>query len=239
MSLSHGETVKVISVAFKPAGDRKDEGSRIWIGNNIGEIHEIDVTTQAQIATSTSHNRREVIRILRRKKDLWTLDDEGKLFVWPADESGSPNLRFSHQTHHVPKGHTFSMVVQDDLWYANGRELRIYRPGDDARFTVLQNPLVQPNTGEVTSGAWTKRQGGRAYLGHSDGKVTIYSIKDYSFLGSIKISDYKIIALAFVGDWLWAAYKTGKIYVYDTSVTPWKVKKDWRAHDGYGNGASS
>ena len=38
--------------------------------------------------------------------------------------------------------------------------------------------------------------------------------------------------MSIVGDFLWAAYKTGKIYVYDTSASPWKVKKDWRAHDG-------
>jgi endonuclease/exonuclease/phosphatase family metal-dependent hydrolase len=33
-----------------------------------------------------------------------------------------------------------------------------------------------------------------------------------------------------VGDYLWAAYKTGMIYVYDVSTNPWTVKKDWQAH---------
>ncbi len=232
MEYNHGETVKVISVAFRHEQDFKSEGSRIWIGNNIGELHEIDVATHTLVASSSVHNRREVVRILRHQKDLWTLDDEGKLFVWQALESGSPSLKYSHQAHRVPKGHTFSMVVRDKLWLALGREIRVYRPGSESKFPVLDAPLHQPGVGDVTSGTYTSQAGGRAYFGHTDGKVTVYSTKDFSCLGNIKVSDYKINSLAFVGDWLWAGYKTGKIYVYDTSSKPWKVKKDWRAHDG-------
>jgi hypothetical protein len=231
MSLNHGETVKVTSVAFRPAAEFKDEGSRIWIGNNIGEIHEIDVMTHTVVASNTSHNRREIVRILRCRKDLWTLDDEGKLFIWPAHESGMPSLKYSHLSHRVQKGHTFSMVVRDKLWLATGKEIRIYKPGNEATFAALMGPQSQSGTGDITSGTYSAQQGGRVYFGHTDGKVTIYSTKDYTCLGIIKASDYKINALAFVGDWLWAAYKTGKIYVYDTSSTPWKVKKDWRAHE--------
>lgn len=231
-SLSHGETVKMISVAFKPGQKLEDEGARLWIGSNIGELHEIDVATQAIVATSAVHNRREVIRILRHRKDLWTLDDEGKLFVWCAEELRMPSLKYSHHAHRVPKGHTFSMTVQDKLWYATGKEIRVFRPGDAASFSVLQKALSQPGTGEITSGAYTCRHGGRVYLGHVDGKVSVYDAQDHSCVGVIKASDYKINAIAFVGENLWTAYKTGKIYVYDTSCTPWKVKKDWRAHDG-------
>jgi WD40 repeat protein len=232
MEFSHGETIKTISVAFKPGQELRSEGSRIWVGNNIGELYEIDVATQSLVASSASHNRREIIRILRHKKDLWTLDDEGKLFVWPADESGAPNMKYSHQAHRVPRGHTFSMVIRDKLWLALGKEIRIYKPGSESSFTVLESPLVQSGTGDVTSGSYTSQHGGRAYFGHNDGKVTIYSTKDYACLGNVKVSDYKINSLAFVGYYLWAAYRTGKIYVYDTSTNPWIIKKDWRAHDG-------
>jgi hypothetical protein len=231
MGLNHGETVKVLSVAFKPAQERESEGSRIWIGNSSGELLEIDIATQSTVASSTAHNRREVVRIIRCKRDMWTLDDEGKLFVWRADESGLPSLKYSHISDRVQKGHTFSMAAQDKLWLASGKEVRVYRPGREPS-AVFTKPLVQPSTGEITSGTYTNRNGGQVYFGHTDGKVTIYSAKDYTCLGTVKASDYKINGLAFVGDWLWAAYKTGKIYVYDTSSTPWKVKKDWKAHDG-------
>ena len=233
MNLSHGETVKVLSVAFKPAQELKNEGEKLWIGNNIGELHELDIATQSVVAASASHNRREIIRILRHQRDLWTLDDEGNLFVWRSDESGTPNLKYSHQAHRLQKAHhNFSIVIQDNLWFASGKELRIYRPGSESSFTILQKPLQQAGAGDITSGTYTTRNGGKAFFGHTDGKVTIYSTKDYLCLANVKASDYKINGLAFVGDWLWTAYKTGKIYVYDTSTRPWKIKKDWRAHDG-------
>jgi len=232
MNINHGETVKVVAVAFKPAVNLAGEGARLWLGTNIGEIHEIDIDTQTTIATNTSHNRREIVRILRCRKNLWTLDDDGKLFVWPADESGVPNLKYSHITHKVQRGHTFSMVVHDKLWLATGKEIRVYQPGNEGSFAALTKPLAQTGTGDVTSGTYSDEQGGRVYFGHIDGKVTIYSTRDYTCLANIKASDYKINGLAFVGEKLWAAYKTGKIYVYDTTTSPWKVQKDWRAHDG-------
>jgi WD40 repeat protein len=42
---------------------------------------------------------------------------------------------------------------------------------------------------------------------------------------------YKINSLIGVGDYLWAAYNTGMVHVYDTRYSPWITKKDWRAHD--------
>lgn len=232
MSLSHGETVKVLSVIFKPMMRLEDEGLFIWIGNNIGELHEVDIKTQGVMATNASHNRREILKLHRHKKNIWSIDEEGKLFVWPADESGSPNLKYSHGSHRVPRGHSFSMVIYDQLWFAAGKEIRVFAPGRDASFQVLDKPLTQPHTGDVTSGAWTSKQGGRAYFGHTDGKVTIYSLNGFSCIGNVKASDYMVKSMTVVGDWLWAAFKTGKIFVYDTSFTPWKVKKDWTAHGG-------
>lgn len=230
--VNHGETVKATAVAFKPATDLQNEGTRIWIGTNAGDLQEMDVMTHSVVAQSTSHNRREIVQILRYQHELWTLDDEGKLFVWPADDSGVPNLRYSHISHRVQRGHTFSLVALDNLWLATGKEVRVYRPGNEASFTALTKPLTQAGSGDVTSGAFSEDRGGRVYFGHTDGKVNIYSATDYTCIGSVKASDYKINGLSIIGDDLWVGYKTGKIYVYDTRVTPWKVRKDWRAHDG-------
>ncbi|KAL2821803.1 Endonuclease/exonuclease/phosphatase [Aspergillus cavernicola] len=235
MSLSHGETVKSLSLSFKPGVALEDEGQRIWIGTTSGELHEIDIAT-GSIATSRSYpSRREVIQILRHKKEMWTIDDEGRLLVWPPDETGVPNLQYSYHNPYdrVAKGHTFSMVVGSTLWLATGKEVHVYQPNarDDASFKILKRPLGSHHTGEVTSGAYTTRDGGRVYLGHADGKVTVYSANDYACLGVVNVSVYKINCLGIVGDNLWAAYKTGMIYVYDTHTNPWTVLKDWRAHD--------
>ncbi|KAF7593481.1 hypothetical protein BBP40_011487 [Aspergillus hancockii] len=235
MTLSHGETVKCLSLAFKPGTGLEDEGQRLWIGTSAGDLHEIDITTQSIVASRSYPSRREVIKILRHKKEMWTLDDEGRLLVWPPDESGTPNLQYSYHNPYdrVARGHTFSIVIGDTLWLAVGKEVHIYRPNarDDVSFKVLKRPLGSQHSGEVTSGAYTTKDGGRVYLGHADGKVTVYAARDYTCLGVVNVSVYKINCLGIVGDHLWAAYKTGMIYVYDTSTNPWTVRKDWRAHD--------
>ena len=234
MGLSHGETMKGVSVAFKPGRTMEDEGKLVWIGTNTGELLEVDITTQSIVTSRASPSRREVIKIYRHQKELWTLDDEGRLLLWPPDESGAPNLQYSYSNPYdrVAKGHTFSMVVGDILWYATGKELRLYRPNtNDASFQVLKAPLGKNHSGDITCGTYTTKNGGRVYLGHADGKVTIYSAKDYACIGQVNVSLYKISALTMAGDYLWAAYKTGMIYVYDTTTNPWMVKKDWLAHD--------
>jgi WD40 repeat protein len=235
MSLSHGETVKSLSLAFKPGKGLEDEGERIWLGTSAGDLHEVDIPSQSIVATRAYPSRREVIQILRHKKEMWTLDDEGRLLVWLPDETGTPNLQYSYHSpsERVARGHTFSMVVDDKLWLAAGKDVHVYRPSakDDVPFKVFKRPLGLQHSGDVTSGSYTTRDGGRVYLGHADGKVTVYSSADFTCLAVVNVSVYKINCLGFVGDYLWAAYKTGMIYVYDVSTNPWTVKKDWRAHD--------
>ncbi|KGO63606.1 Endonuclease/exonuclease/phosphatase [Penicillium italicum] len=235
MSLSHGETVKSLSLAFKPGKGLEDEGERIWLGTSAGDLHEVDIPSQSIVATRAYPSRREVIQILRHKKEMWTFDDEGRLLVWLPDETGAPNLQYSYHSpsERVARGHTFSMVVDDKLWLAAGKDVHVYRPNarDDVSFKVFKRPLGLQHSGDVTSGSYTTRDGGRVYLGHADGKVTVYSSADFSCLAVVNVSVYKINCLGFVGDYLWAAYKTGMIYVYDVSTNPWTVKKDWRAHD--------
>ncbi|EEH46639.2 uncharacterized protein PADG_02737 [Paracoccidioides brasiliensis Pb18] len=234
LGLNHGETIKGLSIAFKPGNTMHDEGKLLWLGTSAGEIHEVDIQTQSIVSSRTSPSRREVIKIYRHKKELWTLDDDGKLLLWPPDESGAPNLQYSysHPYDRVVRGHTFSMVVGDQLWLVCGKEIHIYRPSaKDTSFQVLKGPLGKSDAGEITSGTTSTKDDDLVYFGHADGKVSIYSSKDYSCRATLNVSLYKINCLAMVGDYLWAGYKTGMIYVYDTSTKPWTVKKDWQAHD--------
>ncbi|KAK8004354.1 hypothetical protein PG989_004073 [Apiospora arundinis] len=231
MSFAHGEGVKATAVAFKCGLHVDKEGSRVWIGNNIGEIMEADVATSAIIGNkSTAHGRCEIIRIYRYFNQMWTLDETGTLHVWGPDSDGLPNLHNPpHQTYRLPKGHTFSMVVGDELWHATGREVRVFAPTLDNRsqVQVLVRPMIAEGAGE---GATIKTQPGRVYFGHSDGKVSIWSQKDFSCLGVLSISTWKINALAGVGSQLWAGYNTGKICAYDIEKSPWVVKKEWLGH---------
>ncbi|TAQ86758.1 hypothetical protein B7494_g4920 [Chlorociboria aeruginascens] len=233
MTLSHTEGVKIISVAFKPTSDINSEGSRLWLGSNIGELLEVDIASQSIVATkSNAHTRREVIKIYRHLGEMWTLDDGGTLHLWAPDGSGSPNLTNPYQSFRVPKGHTFSILIGHELWHATGKDIRVFVPTLDGatQFQVLQRPLNQTGAGDVTSGTIIHTQPDRVYFGHADGKISLYSRRDYSCLGIITISVYKITSLAAAGSELWAGFSTGMIYVYDTTVLPWVVRKEWRAH---------
>jgi hypothetical protein len=234
MSLAHGENIKVTAIAFRPAKDVEDEGKRIWLGSNTGEIYDVDVSSQKVVYTkSNAHPRREIIKMYRYASEMWTLDDDGKIHIWPQDESGSPSLGQVPHNFRVPKGHTSSIITGNNLWIATGKDIRVFqRTPNTYSFTqVLQRPLSQNNVGEVTSAAMISSQPDQVYFGHADGKVTIYDRNDYSCRAVISVSLYKISSLVGVGDYLWAGFNTGMIYVYDTRVSPWKVMKDWHAHD--------
>ena len=234
MSIGHGEKeIKITALAFKPGASADAEGARLWIGSDYGDLQEVDILTQSIVAPKVSaHGRREIVKIHRHQNAMWTLDDEGKLLVWHPDDSGLPSLHSIPVQHRVPKGHTYSLIVEDRLWLATGKQLRIFRPGlENDTFSVITQPLSQPGTGEITSGAVIDDQPYCVYFGHTDGKVTVYSTTDFSCLTVVNVSVYKINSLAGSGPYLWAGYNTGMIYVYDTRARPWKVRKDWLAHE--------
>jgi len=233
MNLSHGETVKATAVAFRPARDVEEEGRRLWLGTNTGEMHEIDIPTQSVVCTKNTAHKGAVVKIFRYASEMWSLDDDGKINIWLPDENGTPTLQQTPSTFRVPRGNTFSIISGSQLWMAFTKELRVYnRTGDNSTFHELTDRgLSQLNVGEVTSGAILSSQPDRIYFGHTDGKITIYAKKNFECLGVVNVSLYKISSLVGVGDYLWAGYSTGMIYVYETSTTPWKVLKDWKAHD--------
>ncbi|KAK6581780.1 hypothetical protein PZA11_005477 [Diplocarpon coronariae] len=233
VNLAHTEGMKILCIAFKPTAVVEDEGTRLWLGTNSGDLLEIDVPTSTIVATKNAHTRRDVIKICRHLNQMWTLDDGGSLIVWAPDSTGAPSLTESPiKNFRVAKGHTFSMVVGDELWQASGKEIRVYTPSEDgsSQFQVLQGTLSQPDTGDITSGS-TIGLSEEVYFGHANGKISIYSRRDYSCLGVVNISQYKISSLASSDGYLWAGFSTGAIYVYDTKPTIWNVKKDWQAHD--------
>lgn len=233
MSTSHGEGVRVTAVCFKPARNIEDEGKRLWLGTNWGEILEIDIATRKVIANnSQAHTRRGVIRIFRHASELWTLDDEGKLYVWPEDETGSPDLSIGTLNPRLPRGHTASLVIDNHLWLATGKEIRVFRPNAaaDQAQEVTDAPLMQKNIGEIASLATISSQPELIYCGHSDGKISVYSRKTFTCVEVHSVSMYKVSSLVGVGQYLWAGYSGGSIFVYDTTTQPWTIKKEWRGH---------
>ncbi|ERS95633.1 PI phosphatase group protein [Sporothrix schenckii 1099-18] len=236
MSFAHGEGIRATCAVFKPGAHVDDEGLRVWIGNITGELIEADIATQSVVASRpAAHARHEIIRIHRHCNELWTMCDGGALYVWgPTEDAGVPSLASGqHQSFRLPRGHTFSIVVGDELWHASGKELRVFLPTVDgtAQFQVLLRPLLQDGAGEITSGTVLLSEPDKVYLGHSDGKVSIYSRTDYTCLGMVSLGSYKVNTLASAGPYIWAGFNTGRLSVYDPACSPWMVKKDWSAHD--------
>ncbi|KXJ93247.1 hypothetical protein Micbo1qcDRAFT_146268 [Microdochium bolleyi] len=241
------EGVRGTAIAFKPGHlfeppadsgiKAQEEGTRIWVGSSVGEIIEFDLVTKEVVGTKTiAHGHFEVIQIHRYKDQLWTLDEGGTLNVWgPSDQDNLPRLGSTHphQTFRLSRGHTFSMVVGSELWLATGKDIRIYAPTVDGskQVQVLMRPLVAAGAGEVTSGTLLASEPNKVFLGHADGKISIYSRKDWTCLEVVGISSYKIASLAGVGNYLWAGYNSGKLCVYDITNSPWVVKKDFVAHN--------
>ncbi|KAF2170733.1 hypothetical protein M409DRAFT_18705 [Zasmidium cellare ATCC 36951] len=233
LNMEHRDQTRVTSIVFKPSPNIEDEGKRFWLGTNVGEIHEVDIPTQSLVKTKAAHTRREVIRMFRYESELWTLDDGGELLVWRPDHKGMPSLDSQSNNWRIPKGVSFSLASGKQLWTACGKEIRVFLPSaqSDTEFQVLKSPLIQSGCGDVTSGATLNGKQDLVYFGHSDGKVSVYNRSNYTCQAVVNVSVYKISSLVGVGDHLWAGYSTGMAYVYDTSTTPWTVKKDWKAHE--------
>lgn len=234
LTMSHGDNVKITALAFKPAADIENEGRRLWLGTNIGEIHEVDIPTQSIVYTkSNAHPRREIIHMYRQASEIWSLDDEGRLNVWSPGAAGMPSLDIIPKSFRTLRGTSCSIVVGGHLWLATGKEIRVFKPGANSEdgFALLQKPLVSEGAGDVTSAAIIPNKPGLVYFGHADGKVSVYQHRDFQCVGLFSVSPYKISCLTGAGDYLWAGFTAGTIFVYDTSTSPWRVMKDWRAHD--------
>ncbi|KAL8944682.1 MAG: hypothetical protein Q9211_000493 [Gyalolechia sp. 1 TL-2023] len=227
--------VRATAVAFKLASKTDEEGSRLWVGTNHGDLHEVDIAAHRVVSSRlNAHSGREVVRIHRYQNAMWTLDEDGSLYVWPPHDSGLPTLQSRPMTRKLPRGHTFSIVIRGILWLAVGKDLHIFYPStnEQEELKSAQQPSSQHIVGEITSGAVIGDQLDRVYFGHTDGKITTYSVTDYTCLSVVNASVYKINCLIGAGKYLWAGYNTGKICVYDTRTRPWKLVKEWHAHEG-------
>ncbi|KAL8835680.1 MAG: hypothetical protein Q9170_003219 [Blastenia crenularia] len=242
LSLALGEReVKATAIAFKPGPNTDEEGSCLWVGTNYGDLYEIDIRIHEVVSRRLNiHSGREIVRIHRYQNLMWTLDEDGSLYIWPPSDDGLPSLQSKPVSRKLPRGYTFSIVIEGVLWVAFGKELQIFRPLIDevGDFKPTQQPHSGKDVGEIISGAVVGQNLDKVYFSHSDGKISSYSVADHTSLDMVNASVYKINCLVGAGAYLWAGYNTGKISVYDTQSQPWKVVKEWSAHDGPVTGLS-
>jgi len=233
LSMTHGEGVKITALCFRPSRDSKTEGNYLWLGTNWGEMLEVDISLRKTVSSNNElHARREIIRIYRHAAELWSLDDEGKLVVWPVDAGGSPLLSNGALNPRLPRGHTASLVVDNHLWLVTGKEIRVFRPSavPSQAAEVTEHPLIQQSVGEIATAAVSASQSDLIYFGHTDGMISVYSRKTFTCQHIFNVSTYKVACLVGVGRFLWAGYSSGVIHVYDTTTRPWTIKKEWKEH---------
>ena len=232
--MAHPEGVKVTALVFRPSRDIQEEGQIVWLGTNYGEIMEVDIITKSVVALDErTHSRREVVKMWRKASEIWTLDSDGKLFVWPSGEHGNPQLNTGILNGRACRGVTSSVIVGNKLWLAAGKSIRVFQPNTNPgqiSFEVTQDALAGPSSGDVTSCAYLSGDPDRIYFGHSDGKISIFSKRDNKHIETSAVSLYKVSCLAGVGDYLWAGFNNGSIMVFDTKTRPWTTRKYWQAH---------
>ena len=111
--------------------------------------------------------------------------------------------------------------------------MRVFYPTLDGKapFQVLLRSLFQENAGEITSGCLLPSAPDKVFFGHTDGKVSVYSTKDYNCVELLNVSTFKINSLSGSCGNIWAGHSNGKVCVYDATQSPWVIKKEWQAHD--------
>jgi hypothetical protein len=236
---SNNDGYKVTSMEFKPLRDVNLEGLALWIGTDKGALMEFDVSNSystGPVEKRGNVHTSSVNAILRCRLSMWTLDESGKCQVWqPTDDGSEISMMSTPRTFRVLPRWNVAFVANWRLWVGTGKQVQVYSPlllNGDA-FNVTQRAIALPQgkpAGAVTCGTTLPADKDLIFVGHDDGKVSIYSQKNLVCLDVVPINIYNIVTLQGVGEYLWAGFRTGMIYVYDTSVTPWRVCKDWDAH---------
>ncbi|KAK9480084.1 Endonuclease/exonuclease/phosphatase [Lipomyces japonicus] len=230
---------RVTAAAFKSSVEVDDEGSMIWLGTKDGVLLEIDVARLKIVNKRQGVHSSSIKGIFRCGYEMWTLDEDGRLQTWGPSVSspdGLPSLSGVPKTNRVPVSCQYGIVVNDTLWIGRSRQVTVYRPSyseNQVQFAVSR-PMTatQAVVGEITCATMVPSVPDLVFIGHDDGKVSVYSRSKLTCVDVISVSIYKITSMAAVGNHLWVGFRTGMVYVYDVRQRPWVVMKDWKAHDG-------
>ncbi|CAG8554414.1 8116_t:CDS:2 [Paraglomus occultum] len=230
-SISHDQS-KVTASVFKPTRQIEDIGRYLWCGTSDGTLFVVDVSMSTVIETTSKAHDHSVNFILVHNRQLWTIDDNGRLNIWSETNQNEPTLKSTPRSLSVANKQTCALIADNDLWMGAGKSIEVYSfaGGQSGSNMVSQVMDVGFELGGVTCMTQTN-DASLVYVGHENGMMTIWNAQTKDKLSVVQASIYCITCLLGVGDYLWAGYKTGKIYIYDVkNKDSWVVLKEWQAH---------
>lgn len=210
-----------------------DSGRYLWIGFKDGSLHEIDIRNRMIVERYFHAHSGAIVAILRHGQAMWTLDETGTLQLWSTKSGASLKGKAAYTSVRTVIGVNTALVVDGLLWVGSNRSVHVFDPlnsVDTRRLTPERGLEPTRVTGMITCAVYLHHNPNFIYFGHDDGKISIYSRGNLKCLEVISISHYNLSGLLAVGDYLWASFKTGKVFVYDVHTRPWRVMKEWQAH---------
>lgn len=123
---------------------------------------------------------------------------------------------------------------------ASGPRIKILNPYSlSVPFNATSRPLglgehARPGIGAVTCGTLLQVDPDKVYLGHDSGHISIWDRRKLCCVAAQRLSTLGFTALCAVGDFLWAANRSGRITIYRPAAAQeqghWQVIKSWQAH---------
>lgn len=229
---SHSDT-KITAIEFKPEKDATMRGRILWLGTKEGHIWEVDLYSSGIRQKRVNVHMYPIIAIQAVGDTLWTISEDGKICIWDAFINDTPKV--FRMTPHFKA----CCVTGDHVWLGKNRQVSAYHPSlshTDA-FNITARPIQCPplpmgkSGGDFTCAARVQKYPDWVFFGHEDGTITVFSRSKGAAVETINIAIGKITSLAGVGSNLWIGTNTGVIYVADIGVKPWKIIKEWKAHD--------
>ncbi|GAA5862167.1 hypothetical protein JCM3774_004806 [Rhodotorula dairenensis] len=244
---------KFLSLEWRAAdSDRpEDDGRYLWCGTKEGHLYEVDVGHLAITETRPHAHGYPITAIYRVRRTMITVDESGKVLVWPERGGLAASLAHTPVQQRLPLQQTWTAMVGDELWSSSGPttkagstavsmrspQIRLFDPtgARGGAFNLLSRPLVTPEwagyVGAVTAHAVVPDCDHLVYLGHDNGYISVWDRTSYTCTHVQRVSSGCVSALTGVRRFLWAGFRTGYVQVYDVSTDPWTVKKAWKAHE--------
>ncbi|CAG8674458.1 4137_t:CDS:1, partial [Cetraspora pellucida] len=231
-TISHNDS-KVTCLCWRPAHRIEDVGRYIWCGGNDGHLFAIDIRSEDKYFEMNRKAHSSSINFILRYEtqshtQLWTLDN-GKLLIWSEDDNGVISLKSTPEPFRIASNQTCAIIVDDYLWTAAEKKIEIFNPLN-RRDTIVKKIDIGMNIGNITCMTQTNNSS-LVYVGHENGRITVWNAESYKRVALIHVSDYSITSILGVNDYLWVGFKTGMIYIYNVTKRPWITIKDWKAHE--------